>query len=209
MVGALGPNFETTVVDGNLVALLPRSPNFEDYSDAGLLPAVRYTVDFADLPGARHDPDARRASPCSPRRASSSTRTRIRDSSRPGAPSIRGPLPGTSARLPEQLGEHARDDAAVRLRPRRAAALPQERGPPQVIWDECSPQQGDEAVGTPSAITPGLVNLPALRVRMNEPLDPMTVVPWYHLDQVEREHPALAGGRHRQAPRLPRSSRCG
>ena len=50
VTGALGPNFETTVVDGNLVALLPRSPNFEDYSDAGLLPAVRYTVDFATFP---------------------------------------------------------------------------------------------------------------------------------------------------------------
>ena len=50
VVGAIGPFFEQTIVDGNLVALIPRSPNFEDYSDAGLAPGTKYSVSMPVFP---------------------------------------------------------------------------------------------------------------------------------------------------------------
>ena len=50
VVGARAPFFETTVVDGNLVALLPAMPNFATYEDAGFAPATAYTVSLAVFP---------------------------------------------------------------------------------------------------------------------------------------------------------------
>jgi hypothetical protein len=50
VVGQEGPFFETTVVDGNLIALLPRTPLFADYSDVGLYPGNTYSVTMPVFP---------------------------------------------------------------------------------------------------------------------------------------------------------------
>ena len=50
VVGTTGPFFESTIVDGNLVAMIPTVPNFADYSDAGLQPDVEYSVSLTEFP---------------------------------------------------------------------------------------------------------------------------------------------------------------
>lgn len=182
VVGALGPNFSTTVVDGNLVALLPRSPNFEDYSDAGLLPGLRYTVSLATYPA----PATIRTLEGKPLLDAESfqfdtvptpefieARRPIHHGLAPsqgGTSDDEGCLnnPDNSLKTTKQFGS----DLGARL------LCLQNEGQPQIILDECEPTHNDQAVGVPSAVTAGFVNLPALRVRFNEPLDPITVVPY-------------------------------
>lgn len=182
VVGSLGPNFETTVVDGNLVALLPRSPNFEDYSDAGLLPGLRYTVSFAQYPA----PATIRTTEGKPLLDAES----FQFDTVPAPEFVEPRRPINHGLAPSQGGNS--DDEGCLNNPdnsldtskqfgsdlgARLLCLKNE-GQPQIILDECDPTHNDQAVGVPSAVTPGFVNLPALRVRFNEPLDPITVAPY-------------------------------
>lgn len=50
VVGAFGPFFERTHVDGELVALLPRAPNFGTLSDVGLAPNTTYSISMPTFP---------------------------------------------------------------------------------------------------------------------------------------------------------------
>jgi hypothetical protein len=54
----------------------------------------------------------------------------------------------------------------------------QNDGAPMIILDQCSPTHDQRAVGTPSATAPGTLDLGAIRIRFNEPLDPLTVTPF-------------------------------
>jgi len=197
VTGAIGPNFETTKVDGNLVALLPRSPNFEDYSDAGLLPGVRYTVSLAVFPAPAtiRTPDGKPLLDAEsfqfdtvPAPAFIEPRRPINHTglapSQGGTNDNEGCLNNAENTLPttKQYGSDCQpcvlpDGTYDPCCAPRLLCL-QNEGPPQVILDQCEPTHNDQAVGVPSAVTPGFVNLPALRVRLNEPLDPITVVPY-------------------------------
>ena len=182
VVGDLGPNFETQVVDGNLIALLPRSPNFEDYSDAGLLPGIRYTVSFAIFPA----PDTIRSLDGKPLLDAASYSFNTVPS-----PEFIEPRRPISHGLPPTEGGTSDDDGCLNNAdntlpttkqfgsgPGARLLCLQNEGQPQVILTQCIPSHNAEAIGFPSAVTPGYVNLPGLRVRFNEPLDPLTVVPW-------------------------------
>ena len=183
VVGVQGPFFETTVVDGNLVALLPRVPNFDDYSDAGFAPATVYSVDLAVFPAPAtiRTPSGK---PLLDAEGYQFTTVPTPAFIEPRRPFNHGLPPSAGGRSDDECCLQNPDNELYDGQCQfgstvggRLLCLKNE-GPPRVIPDECSPMHNDEAVGTPSAVTEGYINLPALRVRLNEPLDPLTVVPY-------------------------------
>ncbi len=183
VVGAQGPFFETTVVDGNLVALVPRVPNFDDYSDAGLLPGTVYSVDLALFPA----PSTIRTPSGNPLLSADGYQFTTVPSPlfiEPRRPINHGLPPSQGGRSDDecclQNPDNSLYDGQCQFGSGVGARLLclKNEGPPRVILDECTPTHNDESVGTPSAITEGYVNLPALRVVLNEPLDPRSVTPY-------------------------------
>lgn len=187
VVGALGPNFEVTVVDGNLIALLPRSPNFEDYSDAGLLPGVQYTVSMAMFPAPEtiRNPEGK---PLLDAESFQFTTVPTPQFIEPRRPIHHG-LPPSAGGTSDDEGCLNNPDNSLETTkqfgsgPGARLLCLQNEGAPQIILDQCKPTHNDQAVGNPSAVTPGFINLPALRMRFNEPLDPITVVPYVPTDK--------------------------
>ena len=51
----------------------------------------------------------------------------------------------------------------------------QNQGSPRLLWSLCEPRHDELAVGAPSFREPGAIDLPAIRVVVNEALDPLTV----------------------------------
>jgi hypothetical protein len=209
VVGLIGPFFEETIVDGNLIALLPRSPNFDDYSDAGLAPDTTYSVSMPTFPAVDtiqsvgHKPlltagtfqfhTVPAASLQVPRYAFLETRRRL----------VHG--------LPPSANGDSDDEGCVQNRgqslyvdpfpaissadplPQQTNSLPggrllclENEGAPHVIPEECVPLHDRRAVGTPSAGSQnvGRVDLPALVLSINEQVDPATVTPYDPVNQV-------------------------
>ena len=67
----------------------------------------------------------------------------------------------------------------VRVRARACSACRNE-GSPRIIEALSTPRHNQQAVGSPSAVDPGLIDLPAIRVKVNEPLDPLTIEPFFN-----------------------------
>jgi hypothetical protein len=61
-----------------------------------------------------------------------------------------------------QIGASAADTLLCRIH----------EGPPRVVPEGCEPAHDARGQGTPSAVAAGHVDLPAIRVRLNEPIDP-------------------------------------
>lgn len=188
VTGAVGPFFEETVVDGNLVALIPTIPNFADYSDAGFAPATQYSVSMSVFPA----PSTIETPSGKPLLFADSftfvtlpTPTFIEHRRAIN----HGPPPSAGFRSDDEgcLNNSGNDlyvappaPGAIQTGSGPGATLLclMNEGPPRVIASQCSPVHDQRAVGTPSAVLPGLVDLPALRIRLNEALDPLSVVPY-------------------------------
>ncbi len=201
VVGQPSFTFETIVVDGNLVAELPSIPKFDDYSDSGLAPAKTYSV-FLPIFPAVNTVRSVRGRPLVQAESFSFTTNPTALFIEPSPPR---PHPG-----PHRRGQG--DEDGVRAEPQEHAlrstppfqfgADPDDQllclkneGAPRVVLANSIPTHDQRAVGTPSAIAPGLLDFPAIRVRFNEPLDPISVVPYVQTALKSIEHSALPRGR--------------
>jgi len=221
VVGTAGPFFESTVVDGNLVALLPTVPNFADYSDAGLQPDIEYTVSLTEFPAVTtiestsgkpllqadtftfrtlpaksadivsnircNGPDGILGTPDDTTPGSPSFFVEPRRSIRHGTGYVSGGKSDDDGCLQNSTSGNTLylsplvDPTALQAGSGVGARLlcMQNEGSPRVIEPLSIPTHDQRAFGTPSAVEPGLIDLPAIRVRMNEPLDPLTVEPFF------------------------------
>ena len=219
VVGDAGPFFESTVVDGNLVALIPTVPNFADYSDAGYAPDTEYTVSltefpavttiesttgkpllqaasftFRTLPGPSPDiisnvrcngPDGILGTADDTTPSSASFFIEPRRAIRHGTPPSLGGLSDDDGCLQNSANPlyvpPTSDPSAIQGGSTIGAKLlcMQNEGSPRIIEPLSTPRHNQLAVGSPSAVSPGLIDLPAIRVSVNEPLDPLTVEPFF------------------------------
>jgi hypothetical protein len=189
VVGSPSFTFETLVVDGNLVGELPFIPNFEDYSDSGLAPGKPYTVFLPVFP-AVDTVRSTRGRPLVLAESFTFTTNPVPLFIEPRRPlthspgPITVPLPPPGAKGDEdgcvQNPTNSHFNAVFQTGTSSNAQLLclKNEGPPHILLDETFPTQNQRAIGTPSAVSGGFIDLPAIRVRFNEPLDPITVVPY-------------------------------
>ena len=222
VVGTSGPFFEQTIVDGNLVALIPTVPNFADYSDAGLQPDIEYTVSLTEFPAVttiestsgkpllQADTFTFRTLPAKTSSIVSNIRCNgpdgilgTADDTTPGSPSFfveprRGIRRGTGyvaggrddndgCLQNSATGNSLYQSPLVLPSALQSGSGPgvgllclQNEGSPRVIESLCLPRHDQRAVGSPSAVAPGLIDLGGLEIRVNEPLDPLTVEPFFN-----------------------------
>jgi hypothetical protein len=189
VVGTEGPFFETTVVDGNLVALLPRSPNFDTYEDAGLLPDIDYSVSMTVFPAVTTI-ETLTGKPLLEAEGFTFTTLPFPEFVEPRRPIVHG-IPWTLGGESDDAGclqnsgntlyeSPAVNQAAIQTGSTAGATLLclQNEGPPRVILTECLPVHNSFSIGTPSAVNIGEIDIPAIRIRFNENLDPLTVTPY-------------------------------
>ena len=185
VIGALGPFFEQTIVDGNLVSLLPTIPNFDNFSDAGLQPATEYTVSLPVFPAPAtiRTPDGR---PLILADSFSFVTTPTITFLEPSRPVVHGLPPSQGGRSDDegclQNPTNALYNGTVQSGSLPGASLLCliNEGSPQVVEPDTVPRHNQVAVGTPSANPQfvGQIVLPALILRLNEPLNPLTVTPY-------------------------------
>jgi hypothetical protein len=188
----VGYTFEKIVVDGNLVAEIPFTPNFEDYTDSGLVvdstynvflpvfPTVNTIRSLTGKPLAAADPFSFKTLPTAtflePRRPL------VHAPGPFGVPPGKGDEDGCLQNPNNELytypGLQFGTDPDARL-----LCLVNE-GPPRVIPSLCSPLNDQRNVGTPSAVAPGTLDLGAIKIALNEAADPVTVVPWIPTTQL-------------------------
>lgn len=180
VVGSPSFTFEAIVVDGNLVAQLPSIPNFEDYSDSGMAPGKVYTVFLPVFP-AVNTVRSTRGRPLVQAESFSYTTNPVVQFVEPRRPLLHTPIlvQGDEDGCVQNQGNPLFNGSL------QFAAGPEDRllcikneGPPRVLLSLCIPTHNQSAVGTPSAVAPGLLDFPAIRVRFNEPIDPLTAVPF-------------------------------
>jgi hypothetical protein len=166
--------------------MLPSIPNFEDYSDSGLAPGTTYSVFMPILPAV----DTVRSVDGLPLIiAEPFSFTTV---PQPLFIEARRPLVHTSG-PPFGMGD---EDGCINNPGNEFFGIPppsvfqfgtdaealllciKNEGPPRILSLECSPAHDQRAVGTPSASAPGTVDMGAIRVVFNEPLDPISVVPY-------------------------------
>ncbi|MDA1194594.1 MAG: Ig-like domain-containing protein [Planctomycetota bacterium] len=218
VVGVAGPFFESTIVDGNLVALMPTVPNFANYSDAGYAPNTQYTVSLTEFPAVT----TIESTTGKPLLAADSYTFRTLPAPSPdivsnircnGPDGILGTADDTSPTsasffieprrairhgTPPSSGGQSDDQGCLQNSGHPLYVSPlvdpsviqagsgvgarllclQNEGSPRVIAELCTPLHNAVAIGTPSAVTVGFIDLPAIRVKVNEPLDPLTVEPF-------------------------------
>jgi hypothetical protein len=189
IVGVAAPpfRFETIVVDGPLVALLPSLPSFDDLSDAGLAPGQQY-VGSCPIAPAIDVVRSTRGAPLTEATPSVDFVTAFApyfvEPRRPLAhapgplavPSGRGDEDGCLDDADNALYafpgfQPGTDDSAVLLCLKGSGA-------PRVLVGACSPTHDERDVGTPSAVSMGNYDLPAIRIRWNEPVDPRSATPF-------------------------------
>jgi len=221
VVGTEGPFFEETVVDGNLVALLPTTPNFADYSDAGLQPDIEYTVSLTEFPAVTtiesitgkplleaatftfktlpaksvdivsnircNGPDGILGTPDDDTPTSPSFFIETRRPIRHGTPWTQGGKGDDAGCLQnsgpgnELYSTPSIDPSALQTGTGPGARLLclQNEGSPRVIEALTIPRHDTQSFGDPSAAQAGFIDLPAIRCKLNEPLDPLTVEPFF------------------------------
>lgn len=200
--------FEQTVVDGNLVALIPRSPNFDDYSDCGLLWDGEYGVFMPVFPGSFVTIESTDGRPLIQYSDSGDAYTykfrtvtsdRLFTSRTAFVETFRPLVHG----LDPREGGNSDDFGCLQNRGNSLYVAPdindpngagqqtfsgpgarllcyENEGAPHVVPELCLPLHDQRAVGTPSAgsTNVGRVDLPAIVVAINEQVDPITVTPY-------------------------------
>lgn len=180
VVGSPSFTFEQIVVDGNLVAELPFIPNFEDYSDSGLAPAKTYSV-FLPIFPAVNTVRSVRGRPLVQAESFSFTTNPTALFIEPRRPLVHTPITvqGDESGCVQNQGTTLYDGTfQFGADPDDQLLCLENEGPPRVVLSNSIPTHDARAVGTPSAVAPGLLDFPAIRVRFNEPLDPISVVPY-------------------------------
>ncbi len=206
VVGDRSPFFESIIVDGNLVALLPTVPNFADYEDAGYAPDTEYTISLSTFPAVT----TIESTTGKPLLAAQSFTFRTLPAPSPdivsnilctggGSPSgasffieprrsVRhGVVPSAGGRSDDEGcvqnpdSDLFNDPFAIQTNSGPGARLLclQNEGSPRVVPELSQPTHNQVAVGDASAVQPGLIDLPAIRVKINEPLDPLSVEPFF------------------------------
>lgn len=199
--------FEQTVVDGNLVALIPRSPNFDDYTDCGLLWDGEYGVSMPVFPGSFVTIESTDGRPLIQYSDSGdaytytfrtvtadrlfSARTAFVETFRPLVHGL-DPREGgnsddfgclqnrnNSLFVAPDITEPSAGQQTFSGPGARLLCLENE-GVPRVVPELCVPLHDQRAVGTPAAGSNnvGRVDLPAIVVSINEQVDPVTVTPY-------------------------------
>ena len=192
VVGTPSFTFESIVVDGNLVAELPFIPNFDSYSDSGMAPGKLYSVFLPIFPAV----DTVRSTSGRPLvKAASFNFTTIptftfSEVRRPliHAP---GPVSGPNAKGDEDgclnnatnglyvfPGTQFGSGFDARLLCLKNEGAPHILNDPTNLSQSSNPFHDKRAVGTASATSPGSLDLGAIRIRFNEPLDPISVTPY-------------------------------
>ena len=219
VVGDTGPFFESTVVDGNLVALVPTVPNFADYSDAGFAPDTEYTVSLTEFPAVTtiesttgkpllqaasftfrtlpapspdivsnircNGPDGILGTADDTTPSSASFFVEPRRAIRHGTPPSLGGVSDDEGCLQNSANPlyvpPTTDPSAIQAGSGPGARLlcMQNEGSPRIIEELSTPRHNQQAVGTASAVQPGFIDLPAIRIKVNEPLDPLTIEPFF------------------------------
>lgn len=200
--------FEETVVDGNLVALIPRSPNFDDYTDCGLLWDSEYGVTIPVFPNAFVTIESTDGRPLVQISDSGNsytytfrtvvasrlfnTRTAFVETFRPLVHGL-DPRDGgnsddfgclqnrnNSLYVTPDINDPAGAGQQTFSGPGARLLCYENEGAPRVIPELCVPLHDQRAVGTPSAGSNnvGRVDLPAIVVAINEQVDPVTVTPY-------------------------------
>ncbi len=179
--------FASIVIDGNLVAELPRIPTFDDYSDSGMSQDTEYSVFLPVFPAV----DTIKSTTGRPLVKAESFTFRtfpaplFIESRRPLIHTP-GPVSGTIASRGDEDGclQNATNSLYDPNNPFQAGTDQFARllclkhdGAPRVLMDQCIPTHDQRAVGTPSGVSAGLLDLGAIRIRFNEALDPLTVTP--------------------------------
>lgn len=180
VAGTPGAFFEFTTADGRRMALVPRVPNFGDYTDAGLSPATTYVVDFAD----HLDPTSIRSTAGAPllptpTRTFTTTSSRTFVEPRRALVHLPGPLAPTPG-LGDEDGCLNNPTSSLYTAPGfQSGSGPAatllclvNEGPPRVIPERCEPVHDERGVGDASTGSPGLVDLPPVQIVFNEPLRP-------------------------------------
>jgi len=185
ITGARGPFFESSTVDGRRLALIPQVANFTDLSDAGLALGTAYVLALTDYLDSRSIQSTQGARLFRTATAMFSTAS-VPAFVEPRRPLVHlpGPLgmppglgdedgclnnPGTS--LYVAPGFQTGSDATATL-----LCLVHEGGP-RVVPELCTPAHDDREVGG-AGLGNGTYNLPAIRIRFNEPVDPRNVPVW-------------------------------
>ncbi|MFO0934573.1 MAG: hypothetical protein U1E39_17945 [Planctomycetota bacterium] len=180
VVGSPSFTFEQIVVDGNLVAELPFIPNFEDYSDSGLAPAKTYSV-FLPIFPAVNTVRSVRGRPLVQAESFSFTTNPTAIFIEPRRPLLHTPLAvqgDEDGCVQNQANPLFDSTFQFGADPADQLLCLKNEGAPRVILANSIPTHDQRAVGTPSAVAPGLLDFPAIRVRFNEPLDPISAVPY-------------------------------
>jgi len=175
--------YDAAVVDGNLVALLPRTPTFDDLSDAGIAPGATYQVFLpsgaaSDVVRSLHGAPLASAGSFTFQAAATPTfveprRALVHAPGPTSGPNGRGDEDGCINNPANEFyvfpGFQDGTDSSARL-----MCLINE-GAPRIVQSDCSPRHDDRNVGTPSAVVPGSRDLPPIRIRFNEPMLPALV----------------------------------
>jgi hypothetical protein len=185
VVGTPSFTFEKIVVDGALVALIPSVPTFENYGDSGLQKGVTYNVFLPVFPAV----DTVRSVDGDPLLIAEvynfttlPTDTFV-ESRRPlvhGRGRLDSPAGDEDGCVNNLNNEHFGDAPVFQFGTDEDASLLCliNEGAPRVLLQETTPTHDQRDVGTASAVFPGTVDLGAVVIRINEPVDPLTVVPW-------------------------------
>ncbi|MGE0191142.1 MAG: Ig-like domain-containing protein [Planctomycetota bacterium] len=180
--GSAGPTFEVAAVDGPRVALLPQLPSFPDFADVGLSPGTTYVLDLADHLDAEsiRSVEGARVVTTTPRLFTTTSGLTFIEPRRPlvhmNGPSGSPPGLGDEQGCLDNAGTSLFTPPGIQSGSGPSATLLclVNEGVPRVIPELCVPVHDDRNVGTPSA-TPDMIDLPAIQVRLNEPVNPAQV----------------------------------
>ena len=180
VVGGSGPFFEQFHADGDLLALLPSTVNFQDFSDSGLEPDEEYDVILPAAPETNvlrsiHGAPLAQSESMSFRTVTKVTfveprRLLIHAPGPLTSPFGRGDEDGCLNEATNSLyvfpGFQTGTDPSAML-----LCLTNE-GPPHVVPEQCVPAHDARNQGEFSAMESGKIDLPAVRISFDEPIYP-------------------------------------
>ncbi len=195
ITGNPNPQFDRTIVDGAVIAVLPQTPSFSDYSDVGLAPGTTYTVSMPTFP-AIDTIESTSGKPLLEAETYNFTTTPTITFVEPRRAFLYG-VPPSAGGTSDTEGCLQNSQNALYVSPTVDPSVVQtgsapganliclwNQGAPRVIEPSATPRHDQRAVGLPSNALPGFVEIPAIRIPINEPLDPLTVAQYIPTSQL-------------------------